>query len=230
MKKPSLSPLFLALFSLVFALSPEAFSAERVKVRRVKGLNAIIESTTPLEEGQTYRLVPDSIVEDVDYKSSVLKPRDNSLTLGSRFSFLKADASETTQFDLQVRYGWNFSSFEVGALLNADSIDSGAGATTTILAGAYVDYNFIANRDPRKVIYGPTVLVGFGSTQFPSSTTGGSATTMTLNGGAFVSYFIGDSTTALRGELFGVYSQVNTSAAQNSVTGLGGRALLVFYF
>lgn len=229
MKKPSLL-LFVSTLLCLFALSPEVASADSVKVRRVKGLNAIVESSVPLEEGQTYRLVPDRISEDVDYKSSVLKTRDNSLTLGTRFSFLKSETSESTEFDLQVRYGWNFSTFEVGAVLNADSADAGSGATTTILAGGYVDYNFVPNRDPKKIIYGPTVLVAFGSTQFPSSTAGGSATLTTINAGAFLSYFIADTTTALRAELYGVYSQVNTSAAQSTLSGAAARGLLVFYF
>lgn len=220
----------MTLLVLLFTFGPEQAFSQTVKVRRVKGKNAIIESSVPLEEGQTYQLQPESISEDVDYTASVSRSRDNSLTLGAQFDFLKSDTLESTNLNLQTRYGWNFTSFEIGGLLGVDMADAGNGATTTILAGGYVDYNLVANRDPNRTIYGPFVLAAFGSTQYPSSTAGGSSTLMQLNAGGFLSYFFSGSSTALRGELYANYQQVNTNAAQSNVTGAGARALLVFYF
>lgn len=215
----------------LFTLASESALAEKVTVKKVKGKQAIIESQTPLEEGQTYELVTDSSVsEDVDYKSGVFKTRNNSLTLGTKLDFLKSDNAQSTTYSLQARYGWNFSTLEVGAVLDVTSSDQGAGATTTLMAGGYLDYNIIQNRDPKKVIWGPFVLVGFGSTSYPATATGGSSTSLNTNLGAFLSYFIGDSSTALRGEAYGTYQQVNTTATQTSQVGGGIRGLLVFYF
>lgn len=230
MKKPAPHPVYLIPLLLLFIFGPAQVRAERVKVKRVKGNNAIIESTVPLEEGQTYQLLPDSISEDVDYTSGVAKPRDNSLTLGTQLDFLKSDTMESTNFSLQARYGWNFSTFEVGGVLGVDMQDAGSGATTTILAGGYVDYNLVANRPPHNAVYGPFVLAAFGSTQYPSSATGGSSTLLQANAGGFLSYFLSGTSTALRAEVYGVYQQVNTDAAQTSVTGGGARGLLLFYF
>lgn len=220
------------LISAVLIITTSSFSAfaEKFKVKKVKGNQAVIETTAVLDEGQTYELVSESISQDVDYKSNVLKSRENSLTLGGEFNFLRADTYQSNSYSFQVRYGWNFSSLELGALLNAISTDVGAGATTTILGGGYFDYNLISNRDPKKIIYGTFALLGVGSTSYPSSATGGSSTTLQTNIGGFFSYFIGTTSTALRGELYGIYQQVNTTASQSAVTGAGARGLLVFYF
>lgn len=216
------------LVMLMFVTEP--LKAEKIKVKKVKGTQAVIETVSPLEEGQTYELVSDPISQDVDYKSSVLLSRRNSLTIGGQLDFLRSDSLSQNRLSLQARYGWNFSTLEVGAFFEATSLDQGAGATTTMLGGGYFDYNLIPNRDPKKIIYGPFALIGIGSTSYPSSTAGGSVSTLQTNFGGFFSYFIGTSTTALRGELYGTYQQVNTTAQQSSLTGLGARGLLVFYF
>lgn len=219
------------LISCIALFTTESALAEKVTVRKVKGNQAIIESQTPLEEGQTYELVTDpSVTADVDYKSGVLKTRNNSLTLGTKLDFLKSDTAQSTNYSLQTRYGWNFSTLEIGGVLDVTGSDAGAGATTTVLVGGYFDYNIIPNRDPKKVVWGPFALVGFGSTSYPSSATGGSSTSLNANIGAFLSYFIGDSSTALRGEAYGTYQQVNTTATQTSQVGGGIRGLLMFYF
>lgn len=214
----------------IFTLTSQYAQAEKVTVRKVKGNQAIIESQTPLEEGQTYELVTESVSEDVDYKSGVFKARNNSLTLGTKLDFLKSDTTQSSNYSLQARYGWNFSSLEIGAVLDVTGSDAGAGATTTVLAGGYFDYNVIPNRDPKKVIWGPFVLAGFGSTSYPDTGTGGSSTSLNANLGAFLSYFIGDTSTALRGEAYGTYQQVNTTATKTTLVGGGVRGLLVFYF
>ncbi|MEK6628050.1 MAG: hypothetical protein AABY53_05445 [Bdellovibrionota bacterium] len=142
------------LTSVLLIITTASFSAkaEKFKVKKVKGNQAVIETTTVLEEDQTYEFISESVSQDVDYKSNVLKSRENSLTLGGEFNFLRASNYQSNTYSLQVRYGWNFSSVELGALLNMVSTDVGAGATTTVLGGGYFDYNLIANRDPKKVI------------------------------------------------------------------------------
>jgi hypothetical protein len=220
---------FILLFIVCF-LSSQSALADKIKVKKVKGKNAIVESTLQLEEGQTYELVPDSLSQNVDYAATVLKSRSNSLSFGTQLAYLKSDTTETTSLALQTRYGWNFSNLELGVLADLTSVDNGNGATTSILAGGYFDYNLVPNRDPKKVIYGPFVLAGFGTTSVPSSNLTGSTTKVEANAGGFLSYFIADSTTALRSEVFFDYQQTNTSALSTSITGVGGRILLSFYF
>lgn len=205
--------------------------AEVIKVKKIKGNQAIIETEIPLVEGQTYELVNELVSQDVDYKSNVFKSRGNSVTLGAQLDFLRSSNYQSNNYSLQGRYGWNFSNLEIGAMANLQSTDVGAGATTTILGGGYFDYNLIANRDPKKTIYGAFTLLGVGSTSYPSaSTSGGSSTSLQINIGGFLSYFIGETSTALRSELYGIYEQVSTTATQSTLTGFGARALIVFYF
>ncbi len=226
----NLTNLFSLPVLLLLMLIAEPVFAEKIKVKKIKGTQAVIETITPLEEGQTYELVTEPLSQDVDYKSSILLSRRNSLTLGGQLDFLRSDSTQQNRFSLQARYGWNFSTLEVGVFTEATSLDVGAGDTTTILGGGYFDYNLIPNRDPKKMIYGAFALLGIGSTSYPSSTAGGSVSTLQSNFGGFVSYFVGASTTALRGEFYGTYQQVNTTVQQSALTGLGGRGLLIFYF
>ena len=204
--------------------------AEKIKVKKVKGNSAVIESTTPLEEGQTYEIGPEAIAGEVDYKGAAMKSRQNSVTVGATFEYLKSDLLQSNQMAVQARYGWNFSNLEAGLVTELQSSDLGAGATTSFLIGGYFDYNLVSNRDPRDLIYGPFVLIATGSTQYPSSATGGSSTKLASNLGGFATYFLGGSSTALRGEAFYNYQQINTTAVQNSVAGFGMRVLLVYYY
>lgn len=219
----------LPVLALIIFASASAH-AEKIKVRKVKGNSAVIETITPLEEGQTYDLAVEPVSQDVDYKLGVLKQRENAVTFGLSYEYIKSDLLQRSQLDLQFRYGWNFGSVEAGALLGVNSLDNGGGATTSYLGGGYFDYNFVANREPNKTIYGAFVLAAAGSTQYPSSGTGGSSSLIKTNAGGFLTYFFGNSTTAGRMEAFYDYQQINTSSVQNSVAGFGLRGLLVYYF
>lgn len=220
------------LLCLLVALSLPTFvyAAEKIKVKKVKGNTAIIETATPLEEGQTYELSPEALSEDVDYKATALKTRQNSFTAGTSYEYIKSDLLQSSSFSLQARYGWNFSTLEVGLLTELSSLDSGGGATTTFLGGGYFDYNLVSNRDPRQFIYGGFLAAATGNTQYPASATGGSSTKLMTNLGGFMTYFFANSNTGIRAEGFYNYQQINTSAQQNSVAGFGFRGLLVLYF
>lgn len=215
---------------LLIILQAATAQAEKIIVKKVKGKQAIIESTSQLEEGQTYELASDPISDDVNFKTETLKSRSNSMTFGANLDFVRSDTVQSNTAELQFRYGWNFTSLEIGALLQVSSSDAGNGATTSLLGGGYFDYNMVANRGSKKIIYGPFALAGFGSTTYPSSGTGGSSSVLMANLGGFLTYFIGDTSTALRAEAYGAYQQVNTSTAQNALTGGGIRALLLLYF
>lgn len=222
---------FRVIFLVIFFLLAIRANAEQIKVKKVKGNTAVVESTAPLEEGKTYDLAAEPVVGDVDYKSNTLKVRKNSFSFGTDFEYVKSDLSQNSELNLQFRYGWNFANLEVGVTGLFGTRDQGGGATSSALLGGYFDYNLIPNRDPRELIYGPFFLIAAGSTQYPSSSTaGGSTSKIESNAGGFVTYFLGQSNTAIRGELYYNYQQINTTAQQNSVAGAGFRGLLVFYF
>jgi hypothetical protein len=230
MKKMALKLCFnLVAFTLIFTLGKPVL-AEKITVKKVKGTQALVETTSELVEGQTYELAVQPLSEEVDYKQSVLKARNNSLTLGTSFDYIKSELLSDSRFDLQARYGWNFSTLEFGVLVKFSTSDQGGGATTSFLGGGYFDYNLVSNRDPRNFVYGPFVLLATGSTQYPNAATGGSSTKLESNLGGFLTYFLVNTNTAVRGEAYYNYQQINTTAQQNSVAGFGFRGLLLFYF
>ena len=204
--------------------------AEKIKVKKVKGTTAVVETTSVLTEGETYELATQPISEDVDYKQSVIRSRQNSMTFGASYDYAKSDLSSNSELDFQVRYGWNFSIIEFGLIAKFSSVDVGGGATNSFLGGGYFDYNLVSNRDPKQLIYGPFVLLASGSTQYPSSQTGGSSTKLESNLGGFLTYFFSNSNAAVRGEGYYNYQQINTTNQQNTVAGFGLRGLLVLYF
>lgn len=219
-----------AIICTTITLATSTSMAEKIKVKKVKGSSAVIESTLPLEEGQTYEITPTNVSQDVDYKGSTIKSRQNSLSFGGSLEYLKSDLLQSNTMTVQGRYGWNFSNLEAGLVIELSSVDLGNGATTSFIGGGYFDYNLVTNRDPRDLIYGPFVLLATGSTQYPSSATGGSSTKLASNVGGFATYFLGGSSTAVRGEAFYNYQQINTTAVQNSVAGFGMRFLLEYYY
>lgn len=201
--------------------------AQKIKVRKSKGNTALVETTTPLEEGQTYDLQSTSISADVNYLQTGFKSRKNSFTFGFNFSSLKGDTAQENSFSMQGRYGWNFSFLELGFVSEVGYSDLGAGATTNFSGGGYLDYNLLPNRDSRNFIYGPFALLAIGSRQFSS---GGSAGLLTLNGGGFFSYFLNNTTLAARIEAYLEHRQINASVGQGSLSGIGSRALIIYYY
>lgn len=218
-------------FPLISVLAASDGFCQKIKVKKTRGLSAVIESSVPLEEGKVYDLAVESISQNVDYRASGFKSRQNSFSLGGSVSALRGDDYQKNSISLQGRYGWNFANLEFGGIAQFSSDDIGAGATNDFTGGGYFDYNFIANRDPKSMIYGAVGIVTFGSKQFPSASGGGSATTLALNLGGFLTWFINSSsTTALRLEGYAELQQISTTAKQTNVTGGGSRALMIFYF
>lgn len=217
----------LAIFCLIFTLQAQA---QKIKVKKIKGKTAIVESSILLEEGQTYDLQPEMIATDIDYKTPGFKSRQNSISFGGSFASLRGSDFQRNNVDIQIRYGWNFSTIEFGALGEIRSNDVGGGSTNEIFGGGFFDYNLVPNRDPKYLTYGPLGLVAFGSTQYPNNQGGGSSTNMELNAGAFLKWFLTSANTALRLEGYIDYQQINTTKTQSSLFGLGSRALFSLYF
>lgn len=223
--KPKVLASFFLFTSLqLMVLNPA--QAQKFKVKKVKGRTALIESSIPLEEGKTYDLQTEAVSSDVNYSNSGFKSRQNSFTLGMDFSYIKGDTVQNNSYNLQARYGWNFSYLEFGVVGELTYLDRGAGSTTNLAAGGYFDYNLVTNRDSKNLIYGPTALVTIGTIQF----TGGSSNVLDLNAGGFLTWFLTQSSVALRLEAFVDVEQVSASTGQTTLTGGGGRGLLVVYF
>ena len=215
----------LLLLALVLSFSLPAF-AQKIKIKKVKGNSALIESTLPLEEGKIYDLDSAPVAASVDYSNQGFKSRQNSFTLGLNFSSFNSSVIQKTIFSVQGRYGWNFSFLELGLVSQVSYLDQGAGGQTDFSGGGYFDYNLISNRDSRSFIYGPFTMLMLGSTQ----KNGGSASLVDLNAGGFFSFFSNQSTTALRIEGFADFQQVTAATQATNLSGFGGRALLLFYF
>lgn len=221
--------LFIVFTSISILSATEAF-AQQIKVKKTRGKQAVIESSVPLEEGQVYTLAVEPVSQNVDYRASGFRSRQNSFSIGGSIYVLKGDDYQRNSIALQGRYGWNFSSLEFGGVLGFVSEDLGAGATSEFTGGGYFDYNLVPNRDSKNMVYGLVGVLTFGSRQFPATSGGGSATTLDLNAGGFLSWFINSSAMAVRLEGFFDYQQVSTTVKQTNVTGFGSRALMVFYF
>lgn len=224
-----LKNLFMSFAAISILGASEGF-AQKIKVKKTRGNSAVIESSVPLEEGQVYDLATETMSQNVDYRASGFRSRQNSVSFGGSIYTLRGDEYQRNSIALQGRYGWNFSSLEFGAVAGFSSEDLGAGATSEFVGGGYFDYNLVANRDSKSMVYGIIGLMTFGSRQFPSTDGGGSATTLDLNAGGFLSWFINSSPMAVRIEGFFDYQQISTTAKQTKVTGVGSRALMVFYF
>jgi hypothetical protein len=230
MKTLKLPLLILFVFLASSSLTSESCFAQKIIVKKTKGLSAIIESSVPLEEGQTYELHNENVSQDVDYKSTGFKSRQNSVSFGGSLLTLRNDQYQRNYLSLQARYGWNFTSLEFGIIAAGSSDDLGAGATTEFSMGGYFDYNLVANRDPKNLIYGALSAVTFGSKQFPSASGGGSTSITDANLGGFLTWFLNNTSTALRIEAFYDYQQISTATKQTNVMGFGSRALISFYF
>ena len=224
-----LKNLFIVYLMLSTLGASDAFS-QKIKIKKTRGLSAVIESSVPLEEGQIYELAVEPISQNVDYKTSGFRSRQNFISVGGNLVSLKGDDYQKTAVALQARYGWNFTNIEAGPVAQFSSDDLGAGATTEFTGGGFFTYNLVGNRDPKSHVYGLLGLVTFGSRQFAASNGGGSATTMDLNAGGYYSWFLNSSSTALRLEGFFDYQQITTTVKLTNVTGFGSRALLIFYF
>jgi len=218
------------LFAIISVLCASESFGQKIKVKKTRGNQSVIESSIPLEEGQVYDLAVEPLSQNVDYKATGLRSRQNSFSIGGSVFSLRGDEYQRNSIALQGRYGWNFSMLEFGAVAGFTSEDLGAGATSEFSGGGYFDYNLVPNRDTKSLVYGVVGLLTFGSRQFPAASGGGSATTLDLNAGAFVSWFLNSSSMALRAEGFFDYQQISTTAKQTNVTGFGSRALMVFYF
>lgn len=214
------------IFILIFALtSSQALQASSITVKKAKGKQAIVESSAVLEEGQTYELQSDVIA--IDAYSTKSQSRRNSFQIGAQFQSSTGSSAQENRISVDGRYGWNFEIFEVGPTLSFNSVDLGAGAESDFFAGGYADYNVQKNRAPVEFIFGPTVSMEFGSKQLKS---GGSASLFNANIGGFLTWYLNQSTVALRTEAGFQSRKIATTTTDSTLTGFSSKLFLVFYF
>ena len=214
-------------FTFIILMSFESTFATTIKVKKVKGKQAIIESSGTLKEGETYEVSGNDELSIDSPQSLNKQDRKNSLNLGVNFTSIKSGSTQEVSYDLSGLYGWNAQNMEFGPTFSYASSDVGAGATSTLLIGGFFDYNLVNNKFPEQIIYGPTAAASMGQIQFANSS---SASLMNLEAGFCVKYFLFKLPVALRGELNYAIKQVSTSGAKSDLSGFVGRGYLSFYF
>lgn len=221
---------FIFFLSVVVLFSLNTQAAETFSVKKSKGRQAVIESSIPLIEGETYIIQTGKqsglISEDVNYPKSN-RSRQNSLAAGINSSFFKADNLQEHQIEVEARYGWNFGAYEIGPLLHIHLLDEGAGFNSEFSLGGYFDYNFTPNVARAEFVYGLTAQAFGGNREF---TNGSSSQIFALGAGGFLSWFLMGSTTALKFEGLIESKKIATSSVSTSATGFVGKMLFAFYY
>lgn len=217
--------LIVCLFILIEFIPFKSFSST-FTVKKAKGNSAIIESSIPLEEGQTYTLESDQISEDPVYANKNTS-RKNSFTLGANFSMIKASELQENIITLEGRYGWNLAKYEFGPIVSLQMVDEGAGFNTLYAIGGYGDYNITPNRNNDTLIFGGTLQATAGN---QSTTAGANSQIITIDGGAFLTWFLFKSSTALRTEALFETKKISTDRTNATANGFRGKLFLSFYF
>jgi hypothetical protein len=196
-----------------------------VTVKKIKGRQAIIETTSALEVGQTYELQKDII--SFDPNGSKPNNRGNSLQFGAELRALTASQIQDNQISVTARYGWNFEYFEIGPTVSYLGTDVGAGTNSDFFGGGFLDYNVKKNRSQTEYVWGPTVSAEVGLKQF---STGSSANLMSIDFGGFLTWYLLGTSTALRIQGGYHYQKISTSTADVALAGFASKSYLVFYF
>ena len=200
--------------------------AQKIKVRKVKGNTAIVESTSPLVPGTSY----DLISQDQFGDDSEPATRTYLVGVNMVFSNMKSDAANSTNetsMDLMGRFGWNLATFEVGPLLQITMAHANDVTATTWRVGGFVDYNFTPNISGEAFIFGLTGWGGFGNEDK------GNGTKMDLVdgfGGAFVKWFPTSSSACLRIDFGYLYERQTVTGGYQTNSGLSSSAGIYAYF
>ncbi|MGE5087245.1 MAG: hypothetical protein ACM3MG_13145 [Bacillota bacterium] len=213
------------LTALVFSLISPAF-AQKIKVRKVKGNTAIIESSSLLRPGAVYDLMsPNDLSEDIT-------PSSRKYLVGLNFALTNtksdaANATNETNVNLTIKFGWNLGTFELGPLLNYNMSHANDITQTLWKIGGFADYNFMPN------ISGETFLWGVGGTGAFGNWDKGNGTkvdVMDIFAGPFTKWFPTSSAVGFRVDLGLSYQRQTTTTENNTVSGLASSAGIFAYF
>ncbi|KYG63626.1 hypothetical protein AZI87_14500 [Bdellovibrio bacteriovorus] len=202
--------------------------AQKIKVRKVKGNQAVIEfSGGSLQPGNVYELAPDEFGES----SAVSTSRRYLVGLSFNFENTKADTSgaeNETDINLLAKFGWNYGTFEVGPMVSYSSTAIGSVTTTTYKFGGFGDYNMIANTPGEAFIYG---LGGYATMGQRDSGTGSKIDVMDFFVGPFAKWFPTGTGVGFRLDGGYIYQKVSGGVGGDAtITGLAFTAGIIAYF
>jgi len=213
------------LAAAILAFSTASY-AQKIKVRKVKGNQAIVEfSGGSLQNGQVYELAPDEFAE------TGLSSDSRKYVVALSFSMLntKSDAAGSanrTEIDLSAKFGWNFGSYEFGPMISYSSQEETI-KTTAMKFGAFGDFNMISNAPGEAFIYGLGGTGTFGQ----YDTSGAKRDLMDFFVGPFVKWFPTGGNTGLRIDVGYTYQkQSGGTGSDVTISGLAVAAGLTSYF
>ncbi|WII73787.1 hypothetical protein QJS83_07845 [Bdellovibrio sp. 22V] len=215
----------------LLVLSVLAFSsasyAQKIKVRKVKGNQAIVDfAGGTLVPGQVYELAG-----DVFETSPGSMSRKYVVALSFSLENTKSDASgaeNETDITLTGRFGWNFGNIEVGPLGSYSSNANGPITTNIYKVGAFGDYNLIANTPGESFLYGVGGTASFGQID---TGTGSKPNLMDFFVGPFAKWFPSGSNVGFRADLGFIYQKQSGGIGGDvTVSGLSTSAGLIAYF
>lgn len=218
--------LWSALLLALVLLTTLSTHADSITVKKIKGNQAVVEMSSPLEIGKTYNLESENLTLSTDF-SSQFKSRLNSISLGYNFNFLSANKTQDSTFAFFGRYGWNHSIFEFGPVIQVEIYDKGFGTNTTYLVGGYFDYNYGENKSPRDLVYGPTAQISLGNRNFES---GGSAQLSQIQVAGFLTWFINRSPVALRIEVGYQTRRISAANDETTLSGAASQLYMMYYY
>lgn len=202
--------------------------AQKIKVRKVKGSQAIIDfSGGSLVPGQVYELSPDEFGD-----ASMSQPmRKYLISISAALSSTKADAAGSeneTDFSLTGRFGWNHATYEFGPLGGYASNATGSITSTIFRLGGWADYNMIANTPGEIFIYGLGGSLSLGQSDYGA---GSKRDLMNVFAGPFVKWFPTGSNAGFRIDLGYAYQKESGGIGSDvTVSGLVSEIGLIGYF
>ena len=214
--------------ALVLLTFSSSVFAQKIKVRRVKGNQAVVDfGGAPLQAGQVYELMAQ---DDFGDASTGSHGRDHVLGLNFSFSSSKSDAAGSnniTDISLSTRFGWNLGTFELGPVFTYRSNDESSLTQTSLKAGMFGDFNIIPN------IPGEIFLYGLGGYLVLGSRDNGAGTKSTITeifAGPFVKWFFGGSAYAIRFDGGYQMQKLSQDSGDITISGLGMTAGIQAYF
>lgn len=213
------------IFTMMTLCSASAY-AQKIKVRKVKGNSAIVESNSPLNQGGVYDLISQDQFGGED------EPANRNYSLGFNFNFSNtksdaANATSRTDATFIGRFGWNLATWEFGPLVRFVMTHANDATTTTWGLGGFGDYNFTPNITNEAFIFG---LTGWGSFGNEDRGTGTKVDLVDVFGGLFVKWFPTASSACFRVDFGYLYERQTVTGGYYTSTGLSASAGIYAYF
>ncbi|WP_413557559.1 hypothetical protein [Bdellovibrio sp. HCB209] len=213
------------LITMMTLCSASAY-AQKIKVRKVKGNTAIVESTSPLAPGAVYDLISQDQFGEED------GPANRNYVVGVNLSFsnTKSDAANSkaeTAAAFTGRFGWNLATFEVGPLVQFNMTHVNDVTATTWKLGGYGDYNFTPNITGEAFLFG---LTGYGAFGNEDRGTGTKFDIVDVFGGLVVKWFPTGTSACFRAEFGYLYERQTVTGGYNTETGLASSVGIFAYF